>query len=126
MKLTVLEIVNAHKGLPALVERLLAIGEVGRALEVSATITELQKYAEIFQLTQSALLNAHGVKDRDTRQNIIVAGSDGFEKYKKAQSEMLEREMEVGVELIVVNAEEMQGIDPVAFVRMSRLLTLAK
>jgi len=124
MKLTVLEIVNAHKGLPALVERLLTLEEVERALEVSAVIGELQKFVEIFQLTQSALLNAHGEKDRETRKKIIVAGSDGYEKYQKAQEELLSREMEVPVELINVAPIEVKGLDPLAFIAMSRLLSV--
>ena len=126
MKLTMLEVMDAHRGLPALVDRFLQFEKMDRALVVAGYIHKLQVHVEVFQITQTALLNAHGQMDKDTRQKVVLAGTEGFEKYRDAQRELLESVLEVGVELIRVTAADLQGLDHNAFIAMSPLLEFAK
>ena len=121
MKLTMLEVINSHRGLPFLVERLLVLGEVERALEVAGVVGQLQPKVEMFQLAQSSLLNAHGTTDRATQQKVITAGSS-VEKYSSAMGKLLEEEIEVDFDPILVYPKEVKGIDKDAFVSMAPVI----
>lgn len=120
--MTMLEVLDAHRGLPTLVDRFLKLQALNRALEVANVIRALQVHVEVFQVTQTALLNMHGTMDPDSRQKVVFMGTDGFEPYRDAQKELLESVVEVGVSKIEVTPKVMDGMDPTAFIAMSSLL----
>ena len=124
MRFSTLDILSIHRGLPALVERLLAVGEVQRAFEVSGVVRKFQPEVEVFRINEAALLNVYGKKERGQEQKVIVASSEGFQDYVAAYRQLMASEHDLNVELIPVSAEEVQGIHHEAIIQISAILVL--
>ena len=124
MKLSMLEVLDAHRGLPALADKFLKTGEIVRAVEVAQLVRALTPSVEVFKVTQTAMLNAHGEEDRQTRGRIIVAGTEGEEKFKEGQLALLTQELDLPVQKIPVEAVDLENIDVEAFMSMEPLIEL--
>ena len=122
MKLTTLEVLNANNALPALVQHLLQLGEVHRALDVSTVIRKLRPEAEVFQINQTALLNAYGEMDKTIGQMVVVGASEKGEQYQEAVRALFDREIPLNIEPITVTAEEAQGLDAQTFISLSCMI----
>lgn len=126
MKLTTLEILEANRGLPVLVQRLLQMGEVRRALEIGATVRRLKPEVEVFEINRQALARAYGDDDPRRTQALVKAGTEQFVQYEAAMRELLNREVELNVAPIAVTAEELQGLAADALVAVGALVALAE
>lgn len=124
MKFSTLDILSIHRGLPALVERLLTTGEVKRAFEVSGVIRKFQPEVEVFRINEAALLNAYGEEERGSQNKVIVATSKGFQGYIDAYQQLMEQEHEINVDLIPVTTEEIQGMHYESVIQISPMLVL--
>jgi hypothetical protein len=124
MKLTTLEILNANNALPGLVQHLLQLGEVHRALNVSGTIRKLRPEAEVFQINQAAVLNAYGEEHRQSQQRIVSSDSETFEQYQEAMRALFDREITLNIEPITITAEEAQGLDAQTFISLSCIIEI--
>ena len=124
MRLSMMEILDAHRGIPALVESLLLAGEVQRALDLGTMSRKLRPEVEVFEINRGALVNAYGVIDRDSRRKELMADSEQFPLYEKAMRTLLDREVSVNVDKFPVLAQEIQELERDAFIAVSAIVTL--
>ena len=123
MKLTMIEVLDAHQGLPALADKFLKGGNVKGAIEVAQAVRALTPTVEVFNITQAALLNAHGTVDKAGRQT-IMAGTEGEINYRNGQMELLAQEFDVDVSPIPVTADDLQSLDVTMFLKVTPLVEL--
>jgi hypothetical protein len=126
MRLTTYEILEASNGLPALVQVLLKRGEVKRALLLGKMAHQLGPEVQVFQANLQALTQAYGEMDRDQRQRVVNATSDGFDPYMEAYEALLEQEHPMNIEPFRVSAEELMALadNPVAAIAVESVVTV--
>ncbi len=126
MKLTTLEILEVSRGLPALVQHFLQKKELQRAYDLGIIIQKLKTHVELFELHRQALQNAYGIMGKRERHKELLAGTDEFVLYETALREILSVEVEVDVEPVYVTADDVEKLDPLAFVAIVPILKVLK